>query len=258
MADQSSKYTINYILVGVLVVAAFLIGSLYTKVTILEKGTVNQENSQAAGEQTAGKYKTFDEALSDFAKQVGIDGKKLVSCTNSGSKKAKVTADTKTGEGVGVSGTPAFFVNGRFLGGAYPFESFKEIIDKELAGEGSSTVEDYSESLQQAAQNGSFNPEPKGVELGGSPVRGDKNAKVTIVEFSDFQCPFCVRAHPTMKQVLKEYEGKVKLVYKHFPLTSIHPKAEKAAQASECAKDQGKFWEFHDKLFDNSTEWVNI
>jgi len=264
MAEQSPKFTVNYILVGLLVVAAFLIGSLYTKVSFLEKGNVGTDGGnetalqgRISGQQ-AGKYKTFDEALSDFGKQVGMDGIKLVSCTNSGSKKAILNADTKIGEGVGVSGTPGFFVNGRFLGGAYPFESFKEIIDKELAGEGSSKVEDYSDSLQQAAKSGSFNPEPKEIDIGNAPVRGDKDAKVIIVEFSDFQCPFCARAHPTMQQVLKEYAGKVKLVYKHFPLISIHPMAEKAAEASECAKDQGKFWEFHDKLFENASEWVNI
>lgn len=79
--------------------------------------------------------------------------------------------------------------------------------------------------------------------------RGAKDAKVTIVEFSDIQCPFCGRFHPTMQQIIKDYDGKVRWVYKHFPLDSIHPNARPAAEAAECAGEQGKFWEFVDTMF---------
>ncbi len=81
-------------------------------------------------------------------------------------------------------------------------------------------------------------------------VRGSDTAKVTITEFSDFQCPYCGNAQPVLEEILKNYQGKVKLVYKHFPL-QFHQYAEKAAEASECAADQGKFWEYHDLLFGN-------
>ena len=81
-------------------------------------------------------------------------------------------------------------------------------------------------------------------------VRGDAKAEVTLFEWSDFQCPFCGRFHPTMVQLLSEYEGKVKWVYRHFPL-SFHPEATPAANASECAAEQGKFWEYADKLIEN-------
>lgn len=84
-------------------------------------------------------------------------------------------------------------------------------------------------------------------------IRGNPNAKVTIIEFSDFECPFCGRFAPTVKQALDEYSDDVRLVYKHFPLDSIHPQARPAAEASECAAEQGKFWEFHDALFENQT-----
>lgn len=80
-------------------------------------------------------------------------------------------------------------------------------------------------------------------------IRGATDAELTIVEFSDFQCPFCSRFKPTIDRILSEYDGKVRLVYRHFPLDSIHPQARPAAEASECASEQGKFWEFHDKLF---------
>src|SRR5688572_26998144 len=83
-------------------------------------------------------------------------------------------------------------------------------------------------------------------------VRGSKNASVTLYEWSDFECPFCSRFHPSMVQILNEYEGKVKWVYRHFPL-SFHPQATPAANAAECAAEQGKFWEYADELFANQT-----
>lgn len=84
-------------------------------------------------------------------------------------------------------------------------------------------------------------------------IRGDKNAPITIIEYSDFQCPFCQRFHDTMKQVMEAYPNDVRWVYKHFPLDSIHPYARGAAEASECAGDQDKFWEFTDILYANQS-----
>jgi len=88
-------------------------------------------------------------------------------------------------------------------------------------------------------------------------IRGDFNAPITLVEFSDFECPFCARHFPTLNEILREYQGKVRLVYKHFPLP-FHPNAQKAAEASECAAEQGKFWEYHDKLFENFSEGYSL
>ncbi len=83
--------------------------------------------------------------------------------------------------------------------------------------------------------------------------QGPDNAKVTLIEVSDIQCSFCSRHKTTMDQIMKDYSGKVRRVLIHFPLTSIHPQAQKAAEASECAGDQGKFWEMIDKLFANQS-----
>lgn len=88
-------------------------------------------------------------------------------------------------------------------------------------------------------------------------VRGDFKAPITLVEYSDFECPFCERHYPTLKKILSDYQGQVRLVYKHFPL-GFHPNAQKAAEASECAADQGKFWEYHDKLFDNQPQGYSL
>jgi len=86
------------------------------------------------------------------------------------------------------------------------------------------------------------------------PMLGNKNAPLTIVEFSDFQCPYCGRFRTeTLDQIKSEYvdTGKVNFVYRDFPLTSIHPNAQPAAEAAECANEQGKYWEYHDILFSN-------
>lgn len=88
-------------------------------------------------------------------------------------------------------------------------------------------------------------------------IRGDKNAKVTLVEYSDFQCPFCKQFHPTMQQVMKDYQGKVRWVYREFPLEAIHPRARPAANAAECVSALGgndKFWAYADKLFEGAPE----
>ena len=87
------------------------------------------------------------------------------------------------------------------------------------------------------------------VPVDGAPVRGAADAPVTLVEFSDFHCPFCKRVQPTLAQLLERYPGKVKLAYRDFPIDSLHPQARRAAEAARCARDQGKFWEYHDLLF---------
>ena len=112
----------------------------------------------------------------------------------------------------------------------------------------------YLDQLKRNAQAKIFleKPERFRVELSltDAPRKGNSNAKVEVVEFSDFQCPFCSRLIPTIDQIYKKYQGKISLVFKAFPL-SQHEKASLAHQASLCAHDQGKFWPYHDKLFQN-------
>ncbi|MCP4007330.1 MAG: thioredoxin domain-containing protein [bacterium] len=88
------------------------------------------------------------------------------------------------------------------------------------------------------------------INTAGSPVLGNPDAPIELVEYSDFQCPFCDRVRPVLKEVLEKNQGKVKLVFKHFPL-SFHRSARPAAVASMAAAEQGKFWEMHDVLFEN-------
>lgn len=90
------------------------------------------------------------------------------------------------------------------------------------------------------------------VETDGDPQLGPDNAKVTVVEFSDFQCPFCQRfRNETFDALIEKYGDDIRIVYRDYPLSSLHPQAQKAAEAAECANEQGKFWEMHDLLYEN-------
>ncbi|HKO04520.1 MAG TPA: DsbA family protein [Candidatus Acidoferrales bacterium] len=82
-------------------------------------------------------------------------------------------------------------------------------------------------------------------------LRGDPSAPVSIVEFSDFQCPYCQKSEAVLRELLVKYKGKVNLSYRDFPLRDVHPQAQLAAEASRCAREQGKYWEYHDLLFEN-------
>ena len=108
------------------------------------------------------------------------------------------------------------------------------------------------ETVKEAVKEPTPSPTEPKAEVGADddPVKGPATAKITIIEFSDFQCPFCARAVPTMEQIFKTYGDKVRLVYRDFPL-SFHQYAQKSAEAAECADEQGKFWEYHDSLFAN-------
>ncbi|HEX4802667.1 MAG TPA: thioredoxin domain-containing protein, partial [Myxococcaceae bacterium] len=199
-------------------------------------------------------------SLEQYAGELGLDMVRFKAALDSGRFKAKVDSDAAAGAAVGASGTPAFFINGRQLMGAVPFENFKAMIDEELVkaakliASGVKPEKLYDKLLEQngaspaAAANA---PAPLAkIEVGQAPVRGPKNAPVTIVEFSDFQCPYCKKAVPTLHEIEKQYGSKVRVAFKHQPLP-FHSNAKLAAVASVAAQEQGKFWEYHDKLFEN-------
>jgi protein-disulfide isomerase len=89
------------------------------------------------------------------------------------------------------------------------------------------------------------------LDTGSAPSRGAPMAPVTIVEFSDFECPYCGAAHPLLKRLLREHEGQVRIVFMHYPIVDAHPQAMQAARASIAAGNQGKFWEMHDLMFEH-------
>jgi protein-disulfide isomerase len=101
-----------------------------------------------------------------------------------------------------------------------------------------------------------LDPPREKVADAGFPAKGPSKAKVVVVEFSDFQCPFCQRAEPTVQQVLKTYGDRIRFVYRHYPLPN-HPNARPAAEAAACAEQQGQFWPYHEVLFANSSRLSN-
>ncbi|WNZ65213.1 thioredoxin domain-containing protein [Myxococcus sp. MxC21-1] len=211
--------------------------------------------------------KAMDRAsLEKYAQELGLNLAKFKAALDSGKFKAKVEADMAAGNALGANGTPTFFINGREFVGAQPFEAFKRVIDEEigkadkLLAAGTKPEELYAKlnaenvanapTAPAAAPGAPAEPPVQKVDVGNAPVKGDKNAPVTIVAFSDFECPFCSRVVPTLKQLEDQYGGKIKVAFKNQPLP-FHANAKLAAAAALAAHEQGKFWEYHDKLFAN-------
>ncbi|WP_224362202.1 DsbA family protein [Hyalangium versicolor] len=198
-----------------------------------------------------------------YAQELKLDMGKFKQALDSGKFRARIEADSAAGTAVGATGTPNFFINGRQLVGAQPFENFKQVIDEEL-GKADKLLasgvkpENLYAKIMEAAANAPPPSEPAApaeppvqkIEIGKAPVKGPDNAPVTIVAWSDFECPFCGRVIPTVQQVEQEYKGKVRIAFKHQPLP-FHANARLAATAAMAAQEQGKFWEMHDKLFSN-------
>lgn len=246
---------------------AILIGSILISLAILVSGgivKIGKSGTSAptppANPNAAKTEAQIVDKLKDYAGKLSLNAGKFNNCLDQGAKANLVTTDLNDGTSAGVTGTPAFYINGKFLGGAFPYQAFKEIIDKELNGTGSTNYKDYSSDLQQAHDDPRgkyFDPVVKNVDLGNLPPLGSQNAPVTIIEFSDYQCPFCERHFVQAEtQIKKDYinTGKVKLYYRDFPLSQIHVGARKGAEAARCAGEQGKYWDYHDLIFQNQSD----
>jgi protein-disulfide isomerase len=202
--------------------------------------------------------------IEKYAESVGLNMARFKKDWDDPKIKAEVDQDSKTGTAAGASGTPTFFINGNQLVGAQPQGSFETIIDAqikkadELIKKGTPVKDVYDKLSDDAVKNApapgaAAEPSPaakQDVKVGDAPTLGPASAKVTVVAFSDFQCPFCSRAVPTLKQVEDTYKGKIRVAFKNMPLP-FHDKAHLAAEAALAANEQGKFWEMHDKLFAN-------
>jgi len=150
--------------------------------------------------------------------------------------------------GIVVSLVAVSFLGGYVLGG----QETKNIAQ---------TIQTIPTTNPQPTQGQPTQPSKVFVTLGNSPAEGNQNAPVTIVEFSDFQCPFCGAFYSqTVPQIQKDYidSGKVKLDYRDFPLENIHQNAKAASLAAQCANEQGKFWEYHNMLFSSQNQWADL
>ena len=198
----------------------------------------------------------LDNMLVTLLAEVEIDEDTLRECLESGRYAEAVNADLAEGQRLGIDGTPGFFVNGYPVSGAQPFAVFQQVIA--LAEEGR-----LAEAYQ--APPAANNPpvgQPVAVPLSDEPAKGSPDAPITIVEYSDYQCPFCLRHFQETMPQLQSYidAGQVRYLFKDFPIHNIHPQAQKAHESARCASEQGgdeSYWQMHDLLFANQERWAN-
>ncbi len=190
----------------------------------------------------------------EIAKGLGLDMDRFAKDMDSDAVKNQIAAETKEVEAIGASGTPASFVNGRYVSGAKPLEFWKTITEEELkwAREGNRPQFTVGKNVRdtmppQAAQRGPDASKVYDLAMGKAPVLGNSSAKVTILHFYDYQCPFCIRVGPTLEQLLKDYPNDVRIAFMQHPLP-MHGQAMIASQAAMAAAAQGKFEPMHKKL----------
>jgi protein-disulfide isomerase len=216
-------------------------------------------------QQNLGAEELGAEEIESYAKQIGLNLAKFKAALTDERLAKAMDAEVAAGGKIGARGTPAFFINGTFLSGAQPFERFQERIDEELTKakslvkKGTPRAKVYDTIMKHAktevatpsdAASVAINDPPKKVEVDNAPARGSKEAPITVVVFSDFQCPFCSQIEPTLVELEQLFPGKVRVVWKNFPL-SFHNRAKPAAEAALAANEQGKFWQMHATIFKN-------
>jgi protein-disulfide isomerase len=214
-----------------------------------------------------------DAGLAKAAADIGLDVARFEAARRGPTVAAALARAEALGKTAGVTGTPTFFVNGRRIVGAQPVETFRAVVDEELAkaralvASGVRRDAVYAKLMESAAPLGGAaepsgdscgdgdchgtppsNDAPADIRIDGAPLRGFARASVTVVVFGDFECPFSAREDATLRELAQAYEGKVRFAYKHRPLP-MHEHAILAARASVAAQMQGRFWELHDAMF---------
>ena len=195
---------------------------------------------------------SVQERMMAIAKEIGVNEQKFKECIESDKYKQKIADEEAGGAQAGVTGTPGTILynvktkNGVVISGAQPIASFKKYVDAMIKNPSYKVV--AGDQGAQQAQN------VIAVDTATEHIRGNKNAQLAIIEYSDYQCPFCHRVHPTEKQLVADYGDKVMWVFRHFPL-SFHPDAEPFAIGAECASEIGgndAFWTFTDKVMEGA------
>lgn len=203
------------------------------------------------------------ERVLELAARAGVDTGRMLRDIEALEYATEVRRDLRQGRRLGLTSTPTFFINGRIVTGAKPLEDFEAIIADELerAGqwqrEGIPRAALYEHAIAEGWRKveyagGRTGLDPDGVyvvPLADSPTLGPAHAPVTIVAFEDFECRFCVRGNATLRALRAIYGDRLRLVFKHQPL-QFHSHAFLAARASAAAHAQGKFWAYHDRLYE--------
>ena len=209
------------------------------------------------------------EVIEDAYQFTGLSSQQVNALVARGTASRKVDDDMALGRQIGVSGTPASFINGVFLSGAQPFDRFSQIIDEQLVAasallaQGIAPDRIYARLSAENKLKAPPSPPPTAsappaedksiwrVPVGTSPVRGNPAAPVTMIMFADYQCPFCVRAEATVEKLAAEYGDKLRVVFKHNPLP-FHPRAEPAAELAleaRAQKGDAGFWKVSDLIW---------
>lgn len=195
------------------------------------------------------------EAFARYADELGLDTVSFDACAAENRHQEAIEADIDLGRSRGVSSTPSFFLNDQPLVGAQPAPVFLQAI---AAVQGGDSIAAAAEDPQPAQQPG-VKPTPAAVRVDNvAAVLGDPAAPITIIEFTDYQCPFCARhVADTMPTLLTEMveSGRVYYQLKDFPLDDLHPEARQASTAARCAGEQDAYWPMHDALFARQAEW---
>lgn len=241
LLDAPPKTTFVMGLLGGVAICS-IIGVILSLTVVKSMVNGNDSNSKVAGVEDEGTAveEVEESAVSasnivKYAGEIGLETADFNDCMSASEKAAKVASDQQEGVDLGVNGTPATFINGYLVSGALPFSEFETIIAEILAGnKPTSQYVSPSEPIDYKIKEDDN-------------VKGN-GTKLLFVEFSDFECPYCTRHASTMSQLYEKYKDQAKFVFKHFPL-SFHENAQMAAEAGECAGDQDKFWEMHDKMF---------
>lgn len=206
------------------------------------------------------------DVFAGFAQELGLNTGDYNTCMESNRYDEAIAENIQEATSNGVSGTPFFFVDGYgVINGAQPISVFNQVVElaekdelvQAIVDSRRQQLQQQAQEQQQPQQPAAPSGEPKDVPVDGAFAIGDPNAPVTIVEFTDYQCPFCARHYSNTFGSLKaEYidQGLVYYVFKDFPL-SFHQQAAAASQAARCAGDQGQFVEMHDVLFNKQRDW---
>jgi protein-disulfide isomerase len=200
-----------------------------------------------------------------IARELGLDMIRFRADLDAGTYRASIGRDIADAERLGITGTPTLFINGRVVHGNQPLEVFASVVDEELARAAEASAKhplDLYTSLVETGKPGADAPRDAtnlivpldqthayrvGLGLPGHQL-GPDDALVTIVEWSDFQCPFCAKEAPVLQHIRAKFGDDVRVVYRHMAMP-FHPQSTIAAEAGVAAAEQGKFWAFHDQVF---------
>lgn len=194
-------------------------------------------------------------AFRQFGEEIGLDAAAFSACLGEERYYEQIQADVDLGRSRGVSSTPSFFLNDQILVGAYPLDVFRQAIADVKNGE---SIAAAPTAVPQPA----IKPTPATIVMADTVASlGDPSAPVTIVEYTDYQCPYCARhSAQTLPTLISDMidSGRVQYIVKDFPLDSIHPEARQAAVAARCAAEQDAYWPMHDQLFATQGEWGGL